>query len=257
MKDIKEKNKSLFNIKTNLRKISISIINYLIFTVLILTAAFTLYSDYIPPVRKEVFKKLSSTTTKQDVIIFDELKQLTSGTIKSIKTVTENDINYLDKEAAFPHNNPFDIYIPVLDVKSIVYEGDFSKDSDLYKILLVKELPTADGGKISFTYPGEEGVCLIAGHHLKSGKLFGALEYIEVDDDVYLFSSTINVLLTYKVTEILPYVDEYSPAEMFKLKEGESKLFLLTCSYRIGKPKTRFIAICELVDVKKDYDKDF
>ena len=256
LKDIKEKILSLFNIETNLKKKLISIINYLIFAILILSTAFTLSSDYIPPVRKEVFKKLSSTS-KQDGTIFDELKQLTSGTIKSIETITENEINYLDKEAAFPHNNPFDIYIPVLDVKSIVYEGDFSKDSDLYKILLVKELSTTDGGKISLSYPGEEGMCLIAGHHLRSGKLFGALEYIEVNDDVYLFSSTINVLLTYKVTEILPYIDAYSSTEMFISREGESKLFLLTCSYRLEKPKTRFLAICELVDIKKDYNKNF
>ena len=139
---------------------------------------------------------------------------------------------------------------PSLDVKSKVYEGEFSKDSELEKLVMLKELPTTAGGKISLFYPGEEGACLIAGHHLRSGKLFGALEHIEKGDDVIIQSFFPKVVLTYKVGDIISYGSKYSPAEIFISREGESKLILLTCSYRIGKPKTRFLVICQLENIK-------
>jgi len=228
----------------DLRRISILILNYIILAILIIATVFTLSSDYIKPVRK-------------NVIVIDEtiLEKQTPETKKSYEQLEEKS-KYLD-EPTFPHKSPFEIYIPILDVKSKVYEGEFSKDSELEKLVMLKELPTTGGGKISLFYPGEEGVCLIAGHHLKSGKLFGALEHIEKDDDVILTSSAPKVVLTYKVVDIIPYGSKYSPAEIFISREGELKLILLTCSYRIGRPKTRFLVICQFENVKIKNKKIF
>ncbi|MBA7600824.1 hypothetical protein ES703_07884 [subsurface metagenome] len=235
MKNLREK---------DLRRISILILNYIILAILIIATVFTLSSDYIKPVRK-------------NVIVIDEtiLEKQTPETKKSYEQLEEKS-KYLD-EPTFPHKSPFEIYIPILDVKSKVYEGEFSKDSELEKLVMLKELPTTGGGKISLFYPGEEGVCLIAGHHLKSGKLFGALEHIEKDDDVILTSSAPKVVLTYKVVDIIPYGSKYSPAEIFISREGELKLILLTCSYRIGRPKTRFLVICQFENVKIKNKKIF
>lgn len=242
MKNLREK---------DLRKVSILILNYIILAILIIATIFTLSSDYIKPVRKKVSKELNITNTEQNVIVIDEtiLEKQIPATDKSHEQLEEEKSKYLD-EPIFPHKSPFEIYILSLDIKSKVYEGEFSKDSELEKLVMLKELPTTGGGKISLFYPGEEGVCLIAGHHLRSGKLFGALEYIEKGDDVILTSSAPKVVLTYKVVDIISYSDKYSPAEIFMVREGESKLILLTCSYRIGKPKTRFLVICQLENVK-------
>ncbi len=249
MKNLREK---------DLRKVSILILNYIILAILIIATVFTLSSDYIKPVRKKVSEELNVTNTEQNVIFIDEtiLEKQIPETKKSYEQLEEKKSRYLD-EPIFPHKSPFEIYIPILDVESKVYEGEFSKNSELEKLVMLKELPTTDGGKISLFYPGEEGVCLIAGHHLRSGKLFGALEYIEKEDDVILTSSAPKVVLTYKVVDIIPYSDKYSPAEIFMVREGESKLILLTCSYRIGKPKTRFLVICQLENIKIKNKKIF
>lgn len=248
MKNLREK---------DLRKVSILILNYIILAILIIATVFTFSSDYIKPVRKKVSEELNITNTEQNVIVIDEtiLEKQTPETKKSYEQLEEKS-KYLD-EPIFPHKSPFAIYIPSLDVKSKVYEGEFSKNSELEKLVMLKELPTTDGGKISLFYPGEERVCLIAGHHLRSGKLFGALEHIEKGDDVILTSSAPKVVLTYKVVDIISYSDKYSPAEIFMVREGESKLILLTCSYRIGKPKTRFLVICQFENVKIKNKKIF
>jgi len=240
---------SEYNTKVNLsvkkagfRNISISILNYLILIILIGAIILTLSSDFVPLLKKRV--------SEESVIPLQDMQNLEQQLVKNaieealkLKRTKKEEIKPI-----FPHKSPFEIYIPSIDVISNVYEGEFSKDSELEKLIMLKELPTINGGKFPLTFPGEEGTCVIAGHHLRSGELFGALEYIKEGDDVIITSSDSKVILTYKVNNIIPYSDKNSPAEIFIAKEGESKLILFTCSYRIGEPKTRFIVVCELVD---------
>ena len=238
-----------------LRKTSTLILNYLILIILIGAIIFTLSSDFIPLLRKRVLEELKSPTIKQSEIVLEQTSSEADLTYEQnladdTKNLEEKPKYFLEK-SIFPHESPFEIYIPSIDVTSNVNEGEFREHSDLEKIVMLKELPTKDGGKFSFNYPGEEGACIIVGHHLKGDRLFGALEYVKKDDEVILTSSNPKVILTYKVDEIIPYVDKYTSAEMFMVKEGESRLFLLTCSYRVGKPKTRFMVVCELVDVER------
>jgi LPXTG-site transpeptidase (sortase) family protein len=205
----------------------------------------TLSSDYIPFLRKRTSEELSvSIKIEQNLG-----QQLIENAID--EALKRNRVKKSEPKLIFPHETPFEIYIPSIDVRSNVYEGEFSKDSELEKLVMLKELYTADGSKLTFTFPGEEGTCVIAGHHLKRDRLFGALEFVKEDDIVIITSSDNKVALTYDVVEIIPYSDKYSPAEIFISKEEESKLILFTCSYRVGEPKTRFIVICKLVDIEK------
>ena len=236
---------NLSNRKAGFRNISISILNYLILTILIAATVLTLSSDFIPLLRKRV--------SEEPVIPLQDIQNLEQPLIKNaieealkLKRTKKEEIKPI-----FPHKSPFEIYVASIDVISNVYEGEFSKDSELEKLIMLKELSTIDGGKFPLIFPGEEGTCVIAGHHLRSGELFGALEHIKEGDDVIVTSSDSKVILTYKVSNIIPYSDKNSPAEIFIAEEGESKLILFTCSYRLGKPKSRFIVVCELVDIEE------
>lgn len=231
-----------------MRKILIYILNYLILAILIGAIVLTLSSDYVPLLRKRVSEEhIINLKIEQNLA-----QQLIENAIEEalkIKRIKKEETKHI-----FPCKSPFEISIPSIDIKSNVYEGEFSKNSELEKLVMLKELSTVDGEKFPLTFPGEEGTCVIAGHHLRSGKLFGALEYIKENDYVIISSFSPKVILTYNVIDIIPYSDKYSPAEIFIAKEGESRLILFTCSYRIGKPKTRFIVICELVDIEEKID---
>ena len=145
---------------------------------------------------------------------------------------------------SFPKRSPFLLVIPSLDIESLVYRGEFSAHSDPYKLVILDSLDKSDGSTLKLNWPGEHGVAVIGGHDLKSGELFGRLEDININDEVILTSSDKNRRLTYKVSKIIPYQEKYALTNMFYSQD--SKLILLTCSYRIGEPKTRFIVICNL-----------
>lgn len=243
MKQTGEQKLYICNTNVDLRKTFISILNYLILAILIGAIIFTLSSDYIPLLRKRASEELSVTVKIEQSLG----QQLIENAID--ESLKRNRVKKKESKPIFPHKTPFEIHIPSIDVKSNVYEGEFSKDSELEKLIILKELYTADERKLPLTFPGEEGTCVITGHHLRSGELFGSLEYIKENDSVIITSSDPKVVLTYKVDEIIPFSDEYLPANLFMVKEEESKLILFTCSYLPTK-KTRFIVICKLVDIE-------
>jgi len=252
LKQPENRNISNHNRKNNIRRKFILITSYLILTILILTIISTLSSDYIPFITKKLSEKSDfPTNVKSD---YDLTQQLIESETEN--ALEENPVETEEIKPFFPLESPFEIYIPSIDVKSSVYEGEFSEHSNLDKIVMLKELPTKDGDKISFFYPGEEGTCIIVGHHLKGDRLFGALEHVKEDNEVIISSFDPKVVLTYKVVEIIPYVDKYTSADKFMVFEGKSRLILLTCSYRIGEPKTRFMVVCELVDIEEKTDEE-
>lgn len=245
MKQTGEQKLYICNTNVDLRKTFISILNYLILATLIGAIIFTLSSDYIPLLRKRASEELSVAVKIEQSLGQRLIEKAIDEALKRNKTR----IKKKEPKPIFPHKTPFEIHIPSIDVKSNVYEGEFSKDSELEKLIILKELYTADERKLPLTFPGEEGTCVIAGHHLRSGELFGSLEYIKENDSVIITSSDPKVVLTYKVDEIIPFSDEYLPANLFMVKEEKPKLILFTCSYLPTK-KTRFIVICKLVDIE-------
>jgi LPXTG-site transpeptidase (sortase) family protein len=252
LKQTGEQKLYICNTNVDLKKTFISILNYLILAILIGAIMLTLSSDYIPVLRKRASEELSVAVKIEQSLGQRLIENAIDEALNRNKTIIEKK----EPKLIFPHKTPFEIHIPSIDVKSNVYEGEFSKDSELEKLIILKELYTADERKLPLTFPGEEGTCVIAGHHLRSGKLFGALEHIKENDYIIITSFSPKVVLTYNVIDIIPYSDRYSPLETFIAKEGESRLILFTCSYRIGMPKTRFIVICELVDIEEKINEE-